>query len=119
MKSEGTFGEILGRATGLVAQPPAPKTPKKKASAPAVTAADLQALKDAIESQQAALAQQQQQLQELRAELRRKDQVVQQAQTTATDAAGKADAAQARATQQQADVTAVQTADTDREGNRA
>jgi hypothetical protein len=109
---------MLWLATGLVAQTTAPKTPKKK-SAPAITAADVQALKDAIASQQAALAQQQQQLQELRDELRRKDQVVQQAQTTATDAAGKADAAQASATQQQAAVTELKTNVTDLQGTVA
>jgi hypothetical protein len=109
---------MLWLATGLVAQTTAPKTPKKK-SAPAITAADVQALKDAIASQQAALAQQQQQLQELRDELRRKDQVVQQAQTTATDAAGKADAAQASATQQQVAVTELKTNVTDLQGTVA
>ena len=91
MKSAWTFCAMLLLATGLFAQTSAPKTAKKKAAPPAITAADVQALKDAIASQQAALAQQQQQLQELRDELRRKDQVVQQAQTAATDAAGKAD----------------------------
>ena len=45
-----------------------------------MTAADVQALKDAIASQQAALAQQQQQIQQLRDELGHKDQAVQQAQ---------------------------------------
>lgn len=104
MKSAWTLCAILLLATGLVAQTSTkPKTPAKKA-APAITAADVQALKDALASQQAALAQQQQQIQELRDELRRKDQVVQQAQTAATDAAGKADAAQAAASQQQASV---------------
>jgi hypothetical protein len=102
MKSAWTFCAIVLLATGLAAQ--TSPAPKKKA-APAITAADVQALKDAIASQQAALAQQQQQIQELRDELRRKDQVVQQAQTAATDAAGKADAAQSAATQQQAAVT--------------
>jgi hypothetical protein len=116
MKSAWTFCAILLLAAGLVAQTSAPKTPKKKAAAPAITAADVQALKDAIASQQAALAQQQQQLQELRDELRRKDQVVQQAQTAATDAAGKADAAQASATQQQAAVTELKTNVTDLQG---
>jgi hypothetical protein len=102
MKSAWTLCAIVFLATGLAAQTgPAPK----KKAAPAITAADVQALKDAIASQQAALAQQQQQIQELRDELRRKDQVVQQAQTAATDAAGKADAAQSAATQQQAAVT--------------
>ncbi len=118
MKSAWTFCAMLLLATGLVAQTTTPKTTKKK-KAPAaatITAADVQALKDAIASQQAALAQQQQQLQELRDELRRKDQVVQQAQTAATDAAGKADAAQTTATQQQAAVTELKTNVTDLQG---
>lgn len=110
MKSAWTCCAILLLATGLVAQ--TSTAPKKKA-APAITAADVQALKDAIASQQAALAQQQQQIQELRDELRRKDQVVQQAQTAATDAAGKADAAQSAATQQQAAVTELKSDVTD------
>ncbi|MGA7219190.1 MAG: hypothetical protein WBX38_12785, partial [Candidatus Sulfotelmatobacter sp.] len=66
-----------------------------------VTAAEVEALKDAIASQQAAIAAQQQQIQALQDELHRKDQAVQQAQTTAADAATKADAAQAQASQQQ------------------
>jgi len=61
---------------------------------PTVTAADFQALKDA-------LAAQQQQIQALQNELRHKDQVAQQAQSTAADASAKADAAQAQARQQQ------------------
>ena len=102
MKSAWTLCVVALLATGLVAQ--TSTATKKKAAAP-ITAADVQALKDAITSQQAALAQQQQQIQELRDELRRKDQVAQQAQTTANDAAGKADAVQSAATQQQAAVT--------------
>ena len=89
---------------------PATATKPKKAkpaAAATITAADVQSLKDAIAAQQAAIAQQGQQIQELRDELRRKDQTVQQAQTAATDAAGKADAAQATATQQQETVTAL------------
>jgi hypothetical protein len=103
MKSAWKLCAILFLATGLVAQTsPAPK-PKKAT----ITAADIQALKDAIAAQQAAIAQQQQEIQELREELHHKDQAVQQAQTTATDAAGKADAAQAQASQQQETVVAL------------
>lgn len=102
MKSAWKLCAVLFLATALVGQTsPAPKPKKAKPAAAAITAADVQALKDAIASQQAALAQQQQQIQELRDELHRKDQVVQQAQSTAADAAGKADAAQATAAQQQ------------------
>jgi len=51
------------------------------------TAADFQTLKDAISAQQ-------QQIQALQDELRRRDQAVKEAQATATDAAAKADALQ-------------------------
>ncbi len=119
MKSVRTFCAILLLATGLVAQTsPAPKPPKKR-SAAAITAADVQSLKDAIAAQQAALTQQQQQIQELRDLLSRKDQAVQQAQSAATDAAGKADAAQAVATQQQQTVTELKSDVTDLKTNVA
>ena len=102
MKSAWKLCAILFLATGLVGQSSsAPKPRKPKPAAATLTAADVQSLKDAIASQQASLAEQQKQIQELRDELRRKDQVVQQAQTTATDAVSKADAAQAQARQQQ------------------
>ena len=104
MKSAWTVCAILFLATALVGQTSTTTKPKK-AKAAALTAADVQALRDAIAAQQAAIAQQEQQIQELRDELHRKDQTVQQAQTAATDAAGKADAAQAQATQQQQTVT--------------
>ena len=102
MNSAWKLCVILFLATSLVAQTStAPKPKKPKAKAPAITAADVQALKDAIASQQAALTQQGQQIQELRDALQRKDQAVMQAQTTAADAASKADAAQTQASQQQ------------------
>jgi hypothetical protein len=102
MKSAWKLCAILFLAASLVAQTStAPKPKKAKAASAAITAADVQALKDAIASQQAALAQQGQQIQELRDALQRKDQAVMQAQTTAADAASKADAAQAQASQQQ------------------
>jgi hypothetical protein len=119
MKSAWTLCTIFFLATGLVAQTSTkPKTSTKKAAA-TITAADVQALKDAIAAQQASLAQQQQQIQELRDELRHKDQVVQQAQTAATDAAGKADAASATATQQQTAVTELKNDVTDLKGTVA
>jgi len=113
MKSAWRLCVILFFAAGLAAQTATP--PKKKAAA--ITAADIQALKDAIAGQQAALAAQQQQIQELRDELRKKDQAVQQAQSVATDAAGKADAAQAQSTQQQQTVTALSSDVTDLKAN--
>lgn len=119
MKSAWTLCAVVLLATGLVAQTSTkPKTSTKKAAA-TITAADVQDLKDAIAAQRAALAQQQQQIQELRDELRRKDQVVQQAQTAATDAAGKADAAQATASQQQTAVTELKSDVTDLKGSMA
>jgi len=71
------------------------------ASQNSVSAADIQALKDGLAS---ALNQ----IQQLRDELRRRDQAVQRAQTTATDAAAKAEAAQLKATQQSETVDALQ-----------
>ncbi len=82
---------------------PAPKKKHKPVAAaaaqpmapqPAVTAADVQALKDA-------LAAQQQQIQQLTQQLQQMQQSSQQAQAAATDAANKAAAAQTQASQQQ------------------
>jgi len=58
MKSACTVCAIIFLATGLLGQTStSPKPRKPKPAAPTVTAADVQALKDAIASQQAALAQ--------------------------------------------------------------
>jgi hypothetical protein len=124
MKSAWKVCAILFLATGLVAQTstapkPAAKPKPAKPAAATITAADVQALKDAIAAQQAALAEQQQQIQALRDELHRKDQVVQQAQTAATDAATKADAAQAQASQQSQSVTELKGDVTDLKANMA
>ncbi|HEY4902119.1 MAG TPA: hypothetical protein VIH89_01465 [Candidatus Sulfotelmatobacter sp.] len=108
MKSVWKLCVVVSLATALVAQTSTSPKPRKPKPA-TITAADVQALKDAIASQQAALAQQQQQIQELRDLVQHKDQALQQAQTTATDAAGKADAAQAAATQQQQTVGELKT----------
>ncbi|HWO30742.1 MAG TPA: hypothetical protein VNO32_18260, partial [Candidatus Acidoferrum sp.] len=111
---------ILFLATGALAQTgtapkAAPKARKPKAST--VTAADVQALRDAIASQTAAIAAQHQEIEQLRDELHRKDQVVNQAQAAATDAASKADAAQAQASQQQASVVELKSDVTDLKTN--
>jgi hypothetical protein len=95
---------IIFLATAMIAQTAESSKPKK---AKPITTADVQALRDAIAAQQAALQQQQQEIQELRDELHHRDQAVQQAQAAATDAAGKADAAQAQTTQQQQTVVAL------------
>jgi len=113
MKSAWKLCIILFLATGLVAQTSTTPKPKKARAAATLTAADVQSLKDAIAAQQAALAQQAQQIQELRDELHSKDQAVQQAQTAATDAASKATAAESTAAQQQEAVVAVKNDVTD------
>jgi len=111
MKAAWLFPVVLVLTTALLSQTTESK-PKPRAST--ITAADVQALRDAIAAQQAALAQQQaalahqqQQIQELQEQLRRRDQAVQQAQTTATDAAGKAAAAVSQASQQTETVVAL------------
>jgi hypothetical protein len=120
MKSAWKVCAILFLATGLVAQTStAPKPRKAKPAAATLTAADVEALRDAIAAQQAALAQQEKQIQELREELHHKDQVVQQVQTAATDAASKADAAQAQASQQQQTVGELKSDVTDLKTNMA
>jgi hypothetical protein len=116
MRSAWKVCAILFLATSLVGQTSTKPKPKKKA-APAITAADVQALKDAIAAQQAALAQQGRQIQELRDALQSKDQAVQQAQTVATDAAGKADAAQTQVAQEQHAVGELKTDVTDLKAN--
>ncbi len=116
MNSVWKWCVILSLATTVMAQ--TSTTPKaKKAKSTTITAADVQALKDAIASQQAALAQQGQQIQELRNELHSKDQAVTQAQAAATDAASKADAAQAQASQQQQTVVELKSDVTDLKTN--
>ena len=85
---------LVALSAGSWAQTPAPTVPAQ----PAVTAADIQALKDA-------LAAQQRQIQALQDELHRKDQVAERAQSTATDASAKADAAQAQARRQEQTVS--------------
>lgn len=118
MKSALKVCAILLLATGLVAQTStAPKPKKPKPASAVLTAADVQSLKDAIAAQQAALAQQQQQIQQLRDELRSREQVVQQAQTTAADAANKADAVQAQSNKDQQAVTELKGDVTDLKSN--
>ncbi|HVR25356.1 MAG TPA: hypothetical protein VMU26_18785 [Candidatus Polarisedimenticolia bacterium] len=111
---------ILFLATGALAQTStapkaAPKARKPRAST--VTAADVQALRDAIASQTAAIAAQHQEIEQLRDELHRKDQVVNQVQAVATDAASKADAAQVQTSQQQASVVELKSDVTDLKTN--
>ena len=120
MKSAWKLCALLFLATALVGQTStAPQPRRKRPAAETVTAADVQALKDAIASQQAALAQQQQQIQALRDELHNREQVAQQAQATASDAASKADAAQAQTSQQQQTVSELKGDVTDLKTNMA
>ncbi|MGD0508598.1 MAG: hypothetical protein ABSA27_12420 [Terriglobales bacterium] len=99
------FAGAWAQTSDSTAPAPSPKTKHKPAAAtpapPAVTAADVQALKDA-------LAAQQQQIQQLTVQLQQNQQNAQQAQATATDAGNKAAAAQAQASQQQQTVGALQ-----------
>ncbi len=113
MKSIWKYCAVVCLAVGVMAQTSTPPAKPKKTKARAITEADVQALKDAIASQQAALARQQQEIESLRDELHRKDQVVTQAQAAASDAASKADAAQAQVSQQQASVAELKTDVTD------
>src|SRR5271157_4072501 len=99
---------LAALSAGAWAQTSTPPVPKKKhkpaATAPAqptVTAADVQALKDA-------LAAQQQQIQQLDQQLQQAQQSWQQAQAAAADAASQASAAQTQASQQQRAVVALQ-----------
>ncbi|MGA9388829.1 MAG: hypothetical protein WBV69_00155 [Candidatus Sulfotelmatobacter sp.] len=89
-------------ATTMVAQTATPPKPRKKTRT--VTAADVQALKDAIALQAAAIAVQQTQIQALQDELHAKDQATKDAQAVAVGAAATAAAAQVQITQQQAAV---------------
>lgn len=101
MKFAAKLCALLLMATmALVGQTSTSPKPKKVRQAP-VTAADVQSLRDALAAQQSALAAQQQQIQALQNELRGKDQAVQQAQTTATDASSKVEAVQTQANRQQ------------------
>lgn len=104
MKSALKVSAILFLATALVAQTGTAAKPKKKASTP-VSAEDVKALVDAISAQQAQLAKQEQEIEQLRDELHHKDQAVQAAEASATDAAAKASAAQAAASDQAQSVT--------------
>jgi hypothetical protein len=117
MKSAWRLCAVIFLSAGLVAQSSTAAKPRKAKPARTVTAAEIEALKDAIASQQSAIAAQQQQIQALQDELHRKDQAVQQAQTTAADAATKADAAQAEASQQQQSVVALKSDVTDLKTN--
>jgi len=91
--------------TSDAAAAPAPKAAHKHASAqPAATAADVQALKDAIAAQQQQIQQLTQQLQQAQQTWQQTQQNSQQAQAAAADAASKAAVAQTQSSQQQQSV---------------
>ena len=100
-----TLAALLAGAWAQDSTAPAPKKKHKAVAAepaqPAVTAADVQALKDA-------LAAQQQQIQQLSQQLQQSQQNWQAAQAAAADAANRAAAAQTQASQQQQAVGALQ-----------
>jgi len=115
MKSLVTWFVVVFLAAAALAQTATTTTATKKKSttAAAVTARDVQELKDA-------LAAQQQQIQQLRDEMRRRDaalqqaeQKLQQAQAAASDAQAKAEQVAAQAAQQQQTVSDLKTDMTD------
>ena len=110
MKSLLTWFVVVFLAAVAMAQTATTTTAKKKkTTTAAITAKDVQELKDA-------LAAQQQQIQQLRDEMRRRDaalqqaqQQLQQAQTAASDAQAKADQAASQAAKQQQAVSDLKT----------
>ena len=116
MKATRLFSTVLTLAaltTGAWAQTSASSTtaPKKRRKAvvtapaqPAATAADVQALKDAVAAQQQQIQQLTQQLQQNQQSWQQAQQQLQQAQANAADAQQKATSVQAAADQQQSTV---------------
>jgi Putative porin len=93
------------------------KIRRHHASAPAVTQADLQALKDQMTAQQQQIQQLQQQLQERDQAVQQMQQQLSQTQSTASDAQSKASEAQSTASQTTATVTKLQSDVTDVKNN--
>ena len=103
MKFALRWSVVLLLATTLVAQTAAKKPVRKKAAAaasPAVTAEDVQALRDALAAQGRQIQQLQQQLQQTNQNLQQSQSQLQQAQSTAADAQQKAADAASVSTQQ-------------------
>src|ERR1051325_2859882 len=101
MKFALRWSVVLMLATTLLAQT-ATKKPRKAAAAaaPAVTAEDVQALRDALAAQQKQIQQLQQSLQQTNQNLQQSQQQLQQAQSAATDAQQKAASVAAADTEQ-------------------
>ena len=100
MKCALRWSVVLMLVTTLVAQTAAKKPVKKAAAAPAVTAEDVQALRDALAAQQRQIQQLQQQLQQTNQNLQQSQQQLQQTQSTASDAQQKASEVASASTQQ-------------------
>jgi hypothetical protein len=104
-----TFAAMTAGAFAQTETAPKPAPKKKHAAAavpaqPAVTAADVQSLKDAIAAQQQQIQQLTQQLQQNQQVWQQAQQQAQQAQSTAADAQQKAASVQATADQEQSTV---------------
>lgn len=84
----------------------------KKTTAKAVTASEIQNLRDSLSEQQRALTQQQQQIQQLREELARKDESIRQAAAAASEAQTRVTAVETKASEA-APATAVETLKSD------
>lgn len=107
MKFALRWSVVLMLATTLLAQTSTKKPVKKAAAAaaPAVTAEDVQALRDALAAQQRQIQQLQQSLQQTNQNLQQSQQQLQQAQSAATDAQQKAASVAAADTDQKETVT--------------
>ena len=100
MKFALRWSVVLLLTTTLVAQTAARKAVKKMAAPAAVTAEDVQALRDALAAQQKQIQQLQQSLQQTNQNLQQSQQQLQQAQSAATDAQEKASSVVAADTEQ-------------------
>ena len=107
MKGMLRWGAVFLLSTTLIGQT-APKTTKKRATKPAepaVTAADVQALKDALAAQQQQIEALRQQMQQRDQAFQQSQQQLQQTQADLADAKAKATAAESASSQQNESVT--------------
>jgi hypothetical protein len=118
MKSVLRWWIILFFVATSLAQTATTATPKKKASSSsAITAKDVQELKDAVAAQQRQIEQLRQQMQQRDAALQQAQQQMQQAQDAAAAAQAKADQAAQQSNQQQRAVSDLKTDVTDMKQN--
>src|SRR5580704_17172731 len=106
---------ILFLAAGCLAQTATTATPRKKL--PADTAREIQELRDGLAAQQKQIGSQQQEIQLLKDEMRKRDAALDQARTAAADAQTKADQAASQVGQQQQSVSDLRTDVTDLKQN--